>query len=185
MTAWAPVMYVSPTDLRSRSTFSPEEWLAFFAERDEQLGEAPGTLRTFHVWESEIAAEIDDALRRRYAVPFAVVPPATEADPARVPQTVKRWAVTLFDERLLIARRYPGTDAPVDTDLMQRAQRSRDSMRDAADPDNAPLPELPLRSDLPSSSGVTKGGPYRRSFATYDGYFDAVALDRDARGRIR
>lgn len=43
---------------------------------------------------------------------------------------------------------------------MARAQRARDAMGRAADPDNAAHPELPLRSDLPASSGVEKGGPF-------------------------
>lgn len=159
--------YLTLAELKSRSAFEPKEWDAFLASRDAQLGEAVGTLRTFIDWGLEIDSEIDDALRRRYIVPF-VLPP----------QTVKKWAAKLWDERLYEARRYPGSDAPVDSDLAAAAGRARQAMTDAANPDNPPAPELPLRADLPGSSGVTKGGPFIITFQSGFDVFDELARRR-------
>jgi hypothetical protein len=170
--------YLTLLELKSRSAFEPEEWDAFFASRDSKLGQALGTLLVFVQWGEEVQAEIDDNLRRRYAVPFATTPPSLTPDVTKVPHTVKRWGVALFDEKLFEARRYPGADAPVDSDLAAKAQRARDAMRDAADPDNPPNPELPLLADKPDTSGVVKGGPFVVSYLTAFDALDAVAAAR-------
>jgi hypothetical protein len=174
--------YLTLLELKSRSAFEPEEWDTFFASRDAKLGEAPGTLLTFTDWSKGVQSTIDDALRRRYAVPFAIIAPSTTPDPARVPETVKEWAIALFDEKMFRARRYPGADAPVDSDLVAEAQRARDAMKAAADADAAPHPELPLLADKPKTSGIAKGGPEVESFNTIQGWFDAQAAARDGGG---
>jgi hypothetical protein len=47
-------------------------------------------------------------------------------------------------------------------------------MQNAANPDEPAHPELPLRADLPESSGVVKGGPFVINYVTAFDYFDAL-----------
>lgn len=174
--------YLTLLEWKRRSSFLPSVIDEHLARIDAELGEAPGTNARFEAWEGDTAEEEDNALRRRYAVPFAVIPPATTPDVAKVPLTIKTWSTALLDERLLSARRDAGITDPQDSDIVARAQRARDAMTNAADPERPAHPELPLRSDLQSSSGVSKGGPVVESFNTVHGWFDAQAATRDAGG---
>ena len=173
--------YLTLAEWRRRSSFGPTVVLEHLTRADSELGEAAGTYARFEAWEGDIAEEIDNALRRRYNVPLAVIPPATEPDITKVPRVVKAWCRFLLDEELLAARRDSGITDPNDSDIVARAERARSAMTNAADPERPAHPELPLRSDLPSSSGVAKG-ILVESFNTIHGFFDAQAGLRDSGG---
>lgn len=174
--------YLSLLEWKRRSSFSPDVIEEHLVRIDTELGEAAGAYARFEGWEGDIAEDIDNALRRRYLVPLAVVSPATTPDITKVPRAVKGWIVALLDERLLDARRDAGEADPDDGPIRARAERARDTMAKVADADQAPHPELPLRSDLASTSGVAKGGPLVESFNTIQGWFDAQAAGRDQGG---
>jgi hypothetical protein len=157
--------YLSLAEQKNRSSYSATEWEAFVSETDAQLGEALGTAAKFNAWLEDAESEIDDTLRRRYAVPFV--------DP--VPRAVKRWAAQLIDEQFVLYRRLPGSTEAQDDGVLGRAARARTEMQNAANPDVPAHPELPLAADKPESSGVVKGGPHVVSFLTGFDYFDSVA----------
>lgn len=173
--------YLTLAEWRRRSSFGPAVVLEHLARVDVELGEAAGTYARFEAWEGDVAEEIDNALRRRYAVPLAIVAPATTPDITKVPRAVKAWSRAFLDELLLGARRDAGDADPADGDITARASRARDAMTNASDPERPAHPELPLRSDLPSSSGVEKGIMVE-SFTTPHGWFDAQANLRDSGG---
>ena len=77
--------YLSLLEWKRRSSFLPTVIDEHLVRIDSELGEAPGTFARFEAWEGDTAAETDDALRRRYQVPFAVFPPSTTPDIAKVP----------------------------------------------------------------------------------------------------
>jgi hypothetical protein len=174
--------YLSLLEWKRRSSFSPDVIEEHLARIDTELGEAVGTYARFEGWEGDTAEDVDNTLRRRYVVPLAVIPPATAPDITKVPRAVKGWMARLLDEALLDAQRDAGEADPDDGPIRAKAQRARDAMVAAADADQAPHPELPLRSDLPSTSGVAKGGPIVESFNTVQGWFDAQADARDQGG---
>lgn len=173
--------YQTLIEWKTDSSFDPDVIEEHLARIDTKLGLASGTYARFTAWERKVYEEINNALRRRYSVPFAVIPPATAPDITKVPFTVKSWSTALLDELLLSARRDAGDADPADGDITARAERSREAMTNAADPERPAHPELPLRSDLPSSSGVEKGICVD-SFNTIHGWFDAQAAARDAGG---
>jgi hypothetical protein len=175
--------YLSLLEWKRRSSFSPAVIDEHLARIDSELGEAPGAFARFDAWEGDTAEEIDNGLRRRYAVPLAVLSAGSAPDITRVPLAVKTWMAAMLDERLLSARRDAGVPDPQDSDIMARAQRARDALTAAAQPDNAPHPELPLRSDLPESSGISKGGPYGYTPPSPWGFFDDQQARRDEEGR--
>jgi hypothetical protein len=161
--------YLTYFELKSGSTgVKPIEWDALMSEIDSQLGVAPGTNARFPVWLDEIESKINDTLRKRYTVPFA--------DP--VPNAVKAWCRALFVEKYAIERVIPGSTEAQDTGVYMLAKLARDEMERAADANEPAHPELPLRADLPSSSGVTLGGPVVIDYLTPAGYWDAVARRR-------
>lgn len=143
--------YLTYFELKSGSTgVKPNEWDQLMAEIDSQLGLPNGTNARFPVWLGEVSAEIDDALRRRYAVPFA--------DPA--PNSVKAWCRALLVEKYAIERVLPGSTEAQDQGVYGQAALARKAMERAADANAPAHPELPLRADLPSASGVALGGPF-------------------------
>jgi hypothetical protein len=170
--------YLTLSELKTRSSYSAAEWAAFVVETDAQLGVASGTAAKFAAWLEDAESEIDDTLRRRYAVPFGVVPPATEPDPAKVPRAVKKWAASMLDEQIELYRRIPGSTEAQDEGVLGRAARARAEMQNAANPDVPAHPELPLAADKPETSGVTKGGPHVVSYQTGFDYFDTLAKAR-------
>lgn len=173
--------YQTLTEWKTDSSFDPDVIEEHLARVDTKLSLASGTYARFTAWERKVYEEINNALRRRYNVPLAVIPPATTPDLAKVPFTIKGWSTALLDELLLGARRDAGDADPTDGDITARAARAREAMKAAANPDSEPHPELPLRSDLPGSSGVEKG-ILVESFNTIHGYFDAQAALRDSGG---
>jgi hypothetical protein len=170
--------YLTLAEWKARSSFSPTVIEEHLDRVDTDLGEAANTYARFEAWEGDVAEEIDNALRRRYAVPLAIVSPATTPNIAKVPRAVKAWSRAFLDELLLGARRDAGDADPADGDITARAQRAREAMTNAADPEKPAHPELPLRSDLPGSSGVAKGGPFVIEYLTGHDLYDALSARR-------
>lgn len=170
--------YLDFADYQSRSSFEASETSEFYAR--------PGRVGTFAKWERSLRSrKIDDKLRRRYAVPFGVTPPATEPDPALVPDTVKDWLTAYLDARLMRARRDPGSEADAgDSDNTLEATEATQEIENAANPNEPAHPELPLLATKPSQSGVTKGGPFVAAYATVYDYQDAIADNRDRTGKL-
>jgi len=158
--------YMTLDALKTRSSFDPADWNEFFAR--------PGRSGTFAAWEHAIRSrDIDDKLRARYATPF---------DEGSVPETILDWMTVLFDDRLLRARRYPGTESPDDTDVSGEAKRVRLEIADAADRDKTAHHELPLKASDPTASGVSRGGPIAIGYNSVYGWNDAKAQQRDEGG---
>lgn len=146
--------YLTFADYQERSSFEASETTEFFGR--------PTRAGTFAKWEKALRSrKINDKLRRRYAVEFGVVPPATEPDPDLVPDTVKDWLTAYLDARVMRARRDPGAEVDAgDADTTLEAREATEEIERAANANEPAHPELPLRADLPSSSGVALGGPF-------------------------
>ena len=143
--------YLTYFELKSGSTgVKPIEWDQLMAEIDVQLEVAEGTNARFPVWLDEVESEINDTLRKRYAIPFASPPP----------NAVKAWCRALLVEKYAIERVIPGSTETQDAGVYGQAKLARDAMQRAANANEPAHPELPLRADLPSSSGVTLGGTF-------------------------
>jgi hypothetical protein len=84
----------------------------------------------------------------------------------------------LLDTRLLDARREAGDTRPDDSNISKLKDEANAEMAKAADANEAALPELPLRSDLPSSSAIALGGPIVRSYLTPHKVYDYYAGKR-------
>jgi hypothetical protein len=161
--------YLTYFELKAGSTgVKPLEWDQLMAEIDVQLGVDVGTNARFPVWLDEVESEINDTLRRRYAVPFAAPPP----------NAVKAWCRALLVEKYAIERVIPGSTEAQDAGVYGLAKLAREAMQRAANANEPAHPELPLRADLPSTSGVTLGGPVVIDYLTPSGYWDAVAMRR-------
>jgi hypothetical protein len=165
--------YLTFADYQERSSFEASETTEFFSRF--------GRLGTFAKWEKGLRTrKIDDKLRRRYAVPFGVVPPATEPDPALVPDAVKDWLTAYLDARLMRARRDPGAEVDAgDSDSTLEAREATQEIENAANANEPGHSELPLAADKPESSGVEKGGPFSIEFATPLDYWDSRVASRD------
>ena len=152
--------YLVFADYVSRSSFEESELNEFFSRSNR--------VDTFAKWEKALRSrKIDDKLRRRYAVPFGVVSPATEPNPDLVPETVKDWLTAYLDARFIRARRYPGTEADAgDADTTLEAREATQEIENAANANEPAHSELPLRADLPESSGVAKGDAFLHEDAT-------------------
>lgn len=146
--------YLPFDEYKERSIFEESEIDEFFSR--------PNRVTTYSKWEKGIRGrKIDDKLRRRYAVPFGVVPPATEPDPDLVPEAAKEWLTAYLDARLTRARRDPGSEAEAgDTDNTLEATEATTEIDRAANANEPPHGELPLAADKPSVSGVALGGPF-------------------------
>lgn len=168
--------YLTMLEWRTGSAFGPVVTLEHIARVDNDLGLPVGTWARFELWEKQAAGDVDDALRRRYAVPFATT--NNIIDITKVPDKVKKWVGMLLDVRLLDARREAGTTGPDDSNISKLKEEAFAEMAKAADANESPHPELPLRSDLPSTSGVTLGGPVVVSFQMPWNYYDALARQR-------
>ena len=165
--------YLLFAEYKERSIYEPSEIDEFYGR--------PGRSNTYSVWERSIRArKIDDKLRRRYAVPFGVVPPSAEPDPSLVPEAIKDWLTAYLDARLMRARRDPGSEAEAgDTDNTLEATEATREIENAANPEASAHSELPVRSDKPENSGVAKGGPVLVSYPTIYEFFDAQQRARD------
>jgi hypothetical protein len=172
--------YLTLQEWRLRSAFGPDVVLEHIARIDTILGLSAGTYGRFEEWEGDAAEDVDNALRRRYVVPFA----ATDGnvDITKVPRVIKKWVWQLLDCKLLDAQREAGATSPDDSRIAAFEEKTNAEMAKAADPNESAHPELPLRSDLPSSSGVALGGPLVFSSNTIQGYFDEQQRIRDEDG---
>lgn len=157
--------YLSLAEQKKRSSYSAAEWDQFVLATDAELGEAIGTAAKFNAWLEDAESDIDDTLRRRYAVPFV--------DP--VPRAVKKWAARLLDEQFELYRRTPGSTEAQDEGVLGKAGLARTEMQSAANPDQPAHPELPLAADKPGTSGVVLGGPHVVSYNMGWDYFDQVS----------
>lgn len=165
---------------RIGSAFGAAVPLEHVARIDSELSLPIGTWARFELWEKQAAGDVDDALRRRYVVPFAAT--NGSIDITKVPDKVKKWVGMLLDTRLLDARREAGVTSPDDSNISKLKDEANAEMAKAADQNEAVLPELPLRSDLPSSSGVSKAGPMVFASNTIQGFFDEQQRIRDEEG---
>lgn len=166
-------MYLPLAEYKDRSVYDPAEITEYFGR--------PGLSNRYSAWEKTLRArKIDDKLRRRYAVPFGVVTPSAEPDPALVPEAVKDWLTAYLDARFQRARREPGSEIEAgDTDNTLEATEATREIENAANPEAPAHPELPLRADKPDGSGVVKGGPLLKSYPTIYEFYDDQQRERD------
>lgn len=170
--------YLTLDEWRLRSGFGPEAVLEHLAKVDARMGLPPGTFARFTEWEGDAAEDVDNALRRRYVVPFACPANSVIPDITKVPRVIKKWVWQLLDCKLLDARRGSGAISPDDSRVAGFEDKTNAEMGKAADANIAAHPELPLRSDLPSSSGVALGGPIVIEYLTPALLWDALAARR-------
>jgi hypothetical protein len=170
--------YLTFAEWRTRSSFGPAIVLEHIARVDTELGATAGTYARFEAWEGDAAEDVDNALRRRYAVPFAIVSPTVTPDITKVPRVIKKWVWMLLDAKLLDARREAGATSPDDSRIAAFEGKTNAEMAKAADANESAHPELPLRSDLPGSSGVSKGGPTVIEYLTPHDVFDVLGARR-------
>ena len=168
--------YLTLSEWRIASSFGPSVVLEHVQRIDTEMGFSAGTYARFEQWENEAADDVDNALRRRYSVPFAIINGAV--DITKVPRTVKKWVRLLLDVKLLDARREAGVSGPDDSSIAGYKDTVDAEMAKAADANESPHPELPLRSDLPSSSGIEKGGPLVVEYLQGSDVWDALAARR-------
>jgi hypothetical protein len=95
----------------------------------------------------EETAWINGRLRKRYAVPFK--------DP--VPTIVLAWLAKIVTPAIYKKRGW-NPSSEEDQDILKGAENARAEAKEAAD-SNEGLFELPLRQDLPGTTGVQFGGP--------------------------
>jgi hypothetical protein len=172
--------YLTLDEWRIRSAFGPEVVLEHIQRVDASMGLPLGTHARFETWEGDACAKVDDTLRRRYAVPFASTNGIV--DITKVPRSVKVWIWMLLDCKLLDARREAGVSSPDDSKIAAFETSAMAEMEKCANANEKPNPELPLRSDLPESSGISKGGPMVAFNNTIYGYFDDEQSNRDSGG---
>jgi len=172
--------YLTFDEWRLRSAFGPDVVAEHIARVDSLMGLDEGTLARFEEWEGDACEDAENILRRRYDVPFAKINGAV--DITKVPRVVKKWIWMILDTRLLDARREAGATSPDDSRIAAFEENAKSEMAKAADANEPAYPELPLRSDLPSSSGVSKGGPMVAANNTIYGFFDDQQALRDHGG---
>jgi len=110
------------------------------------------------------SALVDSRLAKRYVTPFADPPP----------EVVLNWLTRIVTVQLYLKRGFDPNDAQsaavvADRDLVYA------ELKEAADAVHG-LFELPLRSDLPGSTGISKGRPMSRSDADPYSWTDRQAL---------
>lgn len=164
--------YLTFADYQSRSQYEEPETTEFFGR--------PGRTGTFTKWEKSLRSrKIDDKLRRRYAVPFGVVSPATEPDPDLVPDAVKDWLTAYIDARVMRVRRDPGAEVDAgDADTTLEAREASQEIENAANANEPAHSELPLLATTPETSGVIKGGPFIKSNLTPFKFWENIARRR-------
>jgi hypothetical protein len=90
---------------------------------------------------------IDARLRKRYAAPFE----------APVPEIVLDWLQRIVTARCYLKKGIDPTDKE-SASIFDDAETAETEVQQAAD-SVAGLFDLPLRADLPASTGIVKGGP--------------------------
>ena len=124
----------------------------------------PGFLQTEI---DELTSYMESRLHKRYATPFSRVSP---------PYTAVRWLVSLVTERAYDKRGRNPTSEQDARAIDGPADRARDELKEAADSVDG-LFDLPLREDLPGSSGLTQGGTLAYSEASP---YDSLDRQREA-----
>jgi hypothetical protein len=100
-------------------------------------------------------AMIETRLAKRYSIPFV----------APVPEAAVRWLVDLTTVDVYQRRGWQASAQAENQALLDAATTAKAEIKEAAD-SNEGLFDLPLRADLPSTSGVSKGGPFGYSEAS-------------------
>jgi hypothetical protein len=123
-----------------------------------------------------VSAAIDSRLTKRYEAPFA----------APYPLAIVRWLADIVTREAYMKRGVDPNDLAWSTTIEPAATRAETQLTEAANSETG-LFELPLRQDLPSSSGATKGGPFGYSeqspYVGFDVQADAAYTeDRNGRG---
>lgn len=136
--------WLNITGFKARSVMPPEDV-------DRLEAQYQGFLTTALADHQE---RIESRLRKRYAIPFA--------DP--VPLTAVRWLVSIVTA-LAYDRRGWNPSSQENERIGKAADTAEAEIKEAADSD-AGLFDLPLRRDLPQSSGVSAGGPFGYSEAS-------------------
>lgn len=133
--------YLTMSEFQDRTTMPPEFITALDAAR-------PGWIAT----QLTLASRwVDARLGKRYAVPFAVP----------VPDLVLGWVTRLVTFECWQRRGYD----PADQSMVQAKQDADDAkaeVREAADSQDG-LFDLPLRADIPGTSGISRKGPFSYS----------------------
>lgn len=109
-------------------------------------------------------SRINARLTKRYAVPFA----------APYEEIVLGWLTSMTTVDLYEKRGWDPSDAQAQR-LIDAVAQAEAEMKEAADAEEG-LYELPLRADLPTETGVAKGGPLGYSEASPYTWLD---LQRD------
>lgn len=156
--------YLTKSGFQDRTTMPPEFIDALDSAR-------PGWLDTQLAMASRW---IDARLGKRYAVPFA----------APTPELVLTWCARLVTLECWQRRGYDPADESM-TRAALDADTARAEVREAADSADG-LFDLPLRADLPATSGISRKGPLVYSeqspYVWISGQRD-VGSSEDGRGR--
>jgi hypothetical protein len=96
----------------------------------------------------EWTEEIEDRLRKRYAVPF---------DASSPPRILKRWLTKLVTRDAYAKRGWDPTSKQDEASILRAAERVEEQLKEAADSEEG-LYELPLRASDPAG-GVSQGAP--------------------------
>jgi phage gp36-like protein len=105
---------------------------------------------------TKVTSRMDSRLAKRYAAPFA----------APYPNVAQEWLAHIVSWRCYLKRGVNSLDTEANEYKAQHDQAIKE-IEEAAN-SNVGLFELPLRQDLPSGSGVSRGGP--RSYSEQSPY---------------
>lgn len=108
--------------------------------------------------------EIEDRLRKRYAVPFV----------APYPRAVLRWLTVLVTRDAYSKRGFNPSSEQDTASIITPAERAEASIKEAADSKDG-LYDLPLRADALDASGIVKGEPMGDAQASPYSWVDAQA----------
>lgn len=143
--------YLTPAELKMYAASVQPRWV------DELEVNYPGFLT---VQLASYSSIIDARLAKRYATPFS----------APYPEQVKKWLAALVAPEVYRRNGYDPSDqqsALLESDRSEAFAQLRESA-DAVDG----MFELPVRSDIPSSDGVSRGRILSSSDATPYGWLD-------------